>query len=67
MVTCEVCGAALVDDRGCSYCDGTYCQAHQLPEHHDCPGVGERRDSAGETGTGSGDGDGDGDGDDRRD
>ncbi|MFB6302841.1 MAG: AN1-type zinc finger domain-containing protein [Haloferacaceae archaeon] len=39
MVTCEECGTDLVDGRGCSYCEGTYCQDHRLPEHHDCAGV----------------------------
>ncbi|WP_135825767.1 AN1-type zinc finger domain-containing protein [Halorussus ruber] len=51
MTTCERCGEKIVGDRGCSYCEGTYCSAHQLPEKHDCPGVkdldktGERFDS----------------------
>ena len=51
MGICEECGAPLVDDRGCSYCEGTYCQAHQLPEHHDCPGVrGADRGGSGDEG-----------------
>ncbi|NEU56421.1 AN1-type zinc finger domain-containing protein [Halorussus sp. MSC15.2] len=39
MATCEECGEKLVGERGCSYCQGTFCQHHQLPEKHDCPGV----------------------------
>jgi predicted nucleic acid binding AN1-type Zn finger protein len=36
MVTCDECGADLVDGRGCSYCAGTYCADHRLPERHGC-------------------------------
>ncbi|UPV74454.1 hypothetical protein M0R89_18225 [Halorussus limi] len=39
MDTCEQCGEKLVGARGCSYCEGTFCPHHQLPEKHDCPGV----------------------------
>ena len=39
MATCNHCGEGTVDSRECSYCSNTYCQSHQLPEKHDCPGV----------------------------
>lgn len=40
VVTCRRCGDRLPDARGCSYCGGTYCSNHRLPENHDCAGVG---------------------------
>ncbi|WP_254534996.1 AN1-type zinc finger domain-containing protein [Halomarina litorea] len=39
VVTCRRCGDRLHDVRGCSYCSGTYCSTHRLPENHDCPGI----------------------------
>lgn len=39
MATCEQCGEKIVGTRECSYCDGTYCPDHRLPEKHDCQGV----------------------------
>lgn len=39
MATCERCGEKIVGTRECSYCEGTYCPEHRLPENHDCSGV----------------------------
>ena len=39
MTDCEQCGEKIIGMRGCSYCEGTFCPEHQLPEKHDCPGV----------------------------
>lgn len=52
MATCEQCGEKIVGARECSYCEGTFCPEHRLPENHDCQGVrnldktGPRFDSA---------------------
>ncbi|MCX8182975.1 MAG: hypothetical protein N3F08_00940 [Crenarchaeota archaeon] len=36
MAKCEVCGSELVLPFVCSYCKGTFCSRHGLPETHDC-------------------------------
>ncbi|QZA88940.1 rhomboid family intramembrane serine protease [Salinarchaeum sp. IM2453] len=39
MPKCDVCGYEVTLPRECSYCGGTYCEDHRLPEAHDCPGL----------------------------
>lgn len=36
MAKCEVCGSELSLPFVCSYCGGTFCSRHRLPEVHDC-------------------------------
>jgi Zn-dependent protease len=36
MVKCEVCGEELILPFTCSYCKGTFCSRHRLPESHNC-------------------------------
>ncbi len=36
MVKCEVCGSELSMPFKCSYCGGTFCSYHRLPEAHNC-------------------------------
>jgi predicted nucleic acid binding AN1-type Zn finger protein len=41
MGRCEDCDAGVIGHRGCTYCAGTYCLIHRLPENHGCSGVRE--------------------------
>ncbi|MEM1548397.1 MAG: AN1-type zinc finger domain-containing protein [Thermoproteota archaeon] len=36
MARCEVCGSEVVLPFVCSYCNGTFCSNHRLPEAHNC-------------------------------
>ncbi|MGB9718933.1 MAG: AN1-type zinc finger domain-containing protein [Thermoproteota archaeon] len=36
MARCEVCGSELSLPFVCSYCGGTFCSRHRLPEAHNC-------------------------------
>lgn len=36
MAKCEVCGSELSLPFTCSYCGGTFCSYHRLPEAHNC-------------------------------
>ncbi|MFW6127808.1 MAG: rhomboid family intramembrane serine protease [Halobacteriota archaeon] len=38
MNTCDICGKKEFLPYKCSYCGGTFCAAHRLPEMHNCPG-----------------------------
>lgn len=38
MNTCNVCGKEEFLPYKCSYCGGTFCAAHRLPETHNCTG-----------------------------
>ncbi len=38
MNTCDICGKKEFLPYKCSYCGGTYCAAHRLPETHYCTG-----------------------------
>jgi uncharacterized protein YkwD len=37
MNNCSVCGKYQDYPFHCSYCDGTFCSEHRLPENHNCP------------------------------
>lgn len=37
---CDICGAYELLPYTCSYCGGTFCSEHRLPERHACPGLG---------------------------
>jgi uncharacterized protein YkwD len=39
MDRCDVCGDGSFPQYGCRRCGRTHCDAHRLPEHHDCPGL----------------------------
>ena len=41
MRRCEYCGREEWMPYTCSYCGGTFCSEHRLPESHDCPGLKE--------------------------
>ncbi|MBO3833162.1 MAG: hypothetical protein FGF51_07275, partial [Candidatus Brockarchaeota archaeon] len=36
MAKCEVCGSEVILPFVCSYCKGTFCSHHRLPEAHNC-------------------------------
>lgn len=36
MATCDVCGEEIALPYKCSYCGGTFCPKHRLPENHPC-------------------------------
>lgn len=42
---CSACGAKIGGTMAysCSYCTGTHCKEHRLPENHHCPGVGQAK------------------------
>ena len=37
MNKCDVCGKDQVFPFHCSYCSGTFCSEHRIPESHNCP------------------------------
>ncbi|WP_457590420.1 rhomboid family intramembrane serine protease [Geoglobus sp.] len=39
MAKCDVCGKEEVLPYRCSYCGGTFCSDHRLPEKHGCEGL----------------------------
>lgn len=41
MPDCDHCGTTINDVQlfECSFCGGTFCPDHRLPEAHDCPAV----------------------------
>ncbi|KUO40136.1 MAG: hypothetical protein AVW06_02810 [Hadesarchaea archaeon DG-33-1] len=39
MATCDVCGEEIALPYKCSYCRGTFCSKHRLPENHPCRGL----------------------------
>lgn len=39
MTACSQCGEQLDMGYSCSYCTGSYCSDHRLPESHSCPGL----------------------------
>ena len=39
MPPCDRCGKGSNLPYQCSYCGGTYCSTHRLPEAHECPGL----------------------------
>jgi hypothetical protein len=45
MPECDQCGEKDIS-QSCSYCDGSFCAEHRLPENHDCPGLKNRQVSA---------------------
>ncbi len=38
MAVCDKCGNEVALPYNCSYCGGTFCGEHRLPENHDCKG-----------------------------
>lgn len=38
MAVCDACGKEVALPFKCSYCGGTFCAEHRLPENHDCKG-----------------------------
>jgi len=36
MATCDLCGRSVDLSHSCSYCEGTFCDQHRVPETHDC-------------------------------
>jgi len=44
MVSCEYCGGSTGELAfECNYCGNSFCQAHRLPEAHDCTHISEAR------------------------
>lgn len=41
MLQCDRCGKEVREELifSCSYCTGSYCSTHRLPENHNCPGI----------------------------
>lgn len=47
MPPCDECGLVTDLPYRCSYCGGTFCGTHRLPESHDCPGLEDWDDPSG--------------------
>lgn len=45
MPVCDQCGNEDVS-HDCSYCDGTFCSRHRIPESHECSGLKNRQIAA---------------------
>ncbi|WP_238479457.1 AN1-type zinc finger domain-containing protein [Natranaeroarchaeum sulfidigenes] len=43
MAACDICGETSSFDYSCRYCDGTFCNKHQLPERHNCVYLGSAK------------------------
>jgi hypothetical protein len=43
MEKCVLCGEPLILPRSCNYCNQYFCEKHQLPEKHRCPGLPNRK------------------------
>lgn len=43
MAECDICGETSSFDYSCRYCDGTFCNKHQLPERHNCVYLGSAK------------------------
>lgn len=50
MPTCDKCGKEITFPYTCSYCGGSFCGKHRLPENHGCQGLDEISDESKEEG-----------------
>ncbi|WP_083860946.1 AN1-type zinc finger domain-containing protein [Natrialba asiatica] len=41
MARCEACGEHSSMPYSCSYCGGTFCKSHRMPEKHGCRNLSE--------------------------
>ena len=43
MAKCDICGNGTALPFTCTYCGGTFCDQHRLPENHSCKKIGEAK------------------------